>query len=254
MDVWSVTQKIIIISSRLLKKSWTKNRSSSNQCRSLHGFQTSLFMCKRFTCKLRLRSIQIHARDCFQVFALCHLKRLCNWSLTVWADDLYRTGRWFRSAALHKIVDSKYADLLLCLICTETNELSEDWAKWWARLWSKTSSCEIHRNYHFTRKKCHLIFFSNTMVVSSKGLVITQSSGPGHIPISRIPTLPTWHMVLHRLVLLCASLIGRFDSWFLADSADRICAHCESHMQQKHDHHNAIACSAECLDSNSILK
>ena len=55
-----------------------ENRSSSCQRWSLHGFQTSHFICNRFGCKPWLQSIQNHARHHFKAFARCHLKSLCR--------------------------------------------------------------------------------------------------------------------------------------------------------------------------------
>ena len=65
-----------------------ENRSSSCQCWSLNGFQTSHFICNQFGCKLWLLLVQNHARHRFQAFALCHLKSLCC-AIRIWADALY---------------------------------------------------------------------------------------------------------------------------------------------------------------------
>ena len=71
---------------RLLKKEkQIKIRGPSCQRWSLHGFQTSHFICYRFGCKLWLQLIQNHARHRFQAFARSHLKSLCC-SIRIWAD------------------------------------------------------------------------------------------------------------------------------------------------------------------------
>ena len=64
-----------------------KNWSSSCQRWSLHGFQTSHFICYLFGCKLWLLSIKNYAWHCFQAFALLHLKSMCC-SIQLWADAL----------------------------------------------------------------------------------------------------------------------------------------------------------------------
>ena len=65
-------QKMITFSSRLFKKSWHENRSSSR-----HGFQTLHFIHDQFGCKLWLKSTQNHAIDLFQAFTRRHLKLQC---------------------------------------------------------------------------------------------------------------------------------------------------------------------------------
>ena len=83
MDGWSVTQRMIIFSSKfkLLKKIeknlQIENWSLSNQCMSLYGFQLLHFICYWFVCKAWLLLIQNHSQDHFQVFAHLHLKSLC---------------------------------------------------------------------------------------------------------------------------------------------------------------------------------
>ena len=73
-----------------------ENRSSSCQRWSLHGFQTSHFICDRFGCKFWSKSIQNHARHRFKAFARRHLKSL-RCSIRIWADalssDSARRGR-----------------------------------------------------------------------------------------------------------------------------------------------------------------
>ena len=89
MDNWSVTQqpKMIVYKDKLLKKSSNQNWSLICQGWSLHGFQTSHFICNQFGCKLWLQSIQNHAWHRFQDFARRHLKLLCC-SIRIWADSL----------------------------------------------------------------------------------------------------------------------------------------------------------------------
>ena len=90
-DGWSVTQQMIIYKGRLLKKSSNQKSKlllSTQQRWSLHGFQTSHFICNLFGCKLWLLSIQNHALHCFQAFASCHLRLLC-WSIWIWADSFF---------------------------------------------------------------------------------------------------------------------------------------------------------------------
>ena len=77
MDGWSVTQLIDVYKGRLLKNLQIKNRSSSCQCWSLHGFQTQYFICDQFGCKLQLLSIENHVSHSFQAFARRHLKSMC---------------------------------------------------------------------------------------------------------------------------------------------------------------------------------
>ena len=79
-----------------------ENRSLSSQRRSLHGFQTSQFICDQFGYKLCLLSLQNHAWHRFQAFAHRHLKSLCC-LIRIWADTLSLTGPLFRPAALHRI-------------------------------------------------------------------------------------------------------------------------------------------------------
>ena len=50
-----------------------------------------------------------------------------------------------------------------------------------------------------------IFFFSCAMMFFSKWLVLSSSSGPGHIPIAWSQTPAAWHMVQHSLVLLSAS-------------------------------------------------
>ena len=77
-----------------------------------------------------------HARHCFKAFVHCHLKLLCP-----------RTGRWLRSAALHRIQFRTCCFVPMSYFYSETNEWSQDWAKRWARLWSATTSGWFHWNF-----------------------------------------------------------------------------------------------------------
>ena len=65
-----------------------KNWSWSIQHKSLHGFQILLFIWGWFGCKFWMYMIQNHSRNCFQAFALHHLKWLCC-SIGLWADPLF---------------------------------------------------------------------------------------------------------------------------------------------------------------------
>ena len=82
-----------------------KNSSSSSQCRSLHSFPISLFICHCFGYRLLLQTCD---RDCFRAFACRHLKWLWfsvkNWNLR-------------RRSVLGQVV---YLDLLLgnMMICS----------------------------------------------------------------------------------------------------------------------------------------
>ena len=67
-----------------------KNSSSSSQCRSLHSFPISLFICHCFGYRLLLQTCD---RDCFRAFAHRHALPLeAEQAPTSW------TGRPFRSA------------------------------------------------------------------------------------------------------------------------------------------------------------
>ena len=76
MDGWSVTQLMIIFSSRLLKKSWNR-KSKLVQSMQISTWPSMIhLMCCLFGCKLWLQSIQNHARDHFPVLAHCYQKWL----------------------------------------------------------------------------------------------------------------------------------------------------------------------------------
>ena len=63
------------------------------------------------------------------------------------------TCNWLRSAALHRIRFGTCCFVPISYFYSETNEWSKDWVKWWGQLWSATTSCQFHRNFHFTWKK-----------------------------------------------------------------------------------------------------
>ena len=86
------------------------------------------------------------------------LLRAAIWSrCAVWFEfeqtPFPRAGRRLRSAALHRIRFGTCCFVPISYFYSETNEWSKDWVKWWGQLWSATTSCQFHRNFHFTWKK-----------------------------------------------------------------------------------------------------
>ena len=77
MDGWSVKQQMIVqvYKDRLLQKSSNRKSklvlSTLDSRWSLHGFQTSHFICDQFGYKLWLQSTQNHARHRFQLPSFC---------------------------------------------------------------------------------------------------------------------------------------------------------------------------------------
>ena len=75
LDIAEIGVEIIIEQVIYLRTRKARSESRSSHCRSLHGCQTSLFICDRFAWKLLLQSIQNHARDRFQ--AALSLEKWC---------------------------------------------------------------------------------------------------------------------------------------------------------------------------------
>ena len=136
---------MIIFKGRLLNNLAIESRTSSCQCRSLHGFQTSHF---------RLQSIQNYASHChcqtsFPSFAHRHVKSL------YWADALFLdswvTARRFRSALCSEVL------IRNILIWSYPQCLLRD--QWIIERLSKAMSatliisCQFHRKFHFIWKK-----------------------------------------------------------------------------------------------------
>ena len=100
---------------RLLKNLYIKNRSYRSfvsQCRSLHGFQTLLFICNQFGCFVAIDSESVQRLFLSFCMLTFEVTVLFNWNLStlpflgqiVNLDLLVCTG-----------FDLEYADLFLCL-------------------------------------------------------------------------------------------------------------------------------------------
>ena len=122
---------------RLLKKSSNRKSKvvlSSLELRwSLHGLQTSHFICDRFGSKLWLQSIQNHAWHRFQAFAPAIWSR---WAVRFESEQtpVPRTGRRFRPADLHRIRFGTCGFVPKSYFYSETNVWYKDGAKRWALL------------------------------------------------------------------------------------------------------------------------
>ena len=156
---------MIVYKSRLLKK--YSNRKSklvlsrlvttwlSNNNKYCISFGTNLaanFGCNRF------RNSPHHFQG-IQAFLCRHLKSLCC-SIRIWADALLlesRTGRRFRSAALHRIPFGTWGFVHKSYFYSKTNDWAKDWVKRWVQLCSATASRQFHRKFHFIWKRKILI-------------------------------------------------------------------------------------------------
>ena len=135
----------------------------SCQLWSLHGFQTSHFICYWFGCKLWLWSIQSYARHCFQAFAcslqLCHLKWL-HCSIWIWADSLSsdRSLIQTRCFAQESIQNMRFCSFVMFLPWDQwmIERLSEAMGAGSAALVCNKFS-PIPSKFHFTRTKKWLV-------------------------------------------------------------------------------------------------
>ena len=111
-----------ILRCRLLKNLEIESWSLSNQCRSLHGFQTSHFICNRFDCKLWLLSIQNHVRvqpDIVSKF----------WHTAIWSCNAVRSETEQRPFSWNLLRPSKGSPQF----GSKSRKLAQFWAK---AIWS----------------------------------------------------------------------------------------------------------------------
>ena len=140
---------------RLLKQSSNQKSkligsASSWHCWSLDDFQTSHFICYLFGWKLWFWSIQNYAWNCFQAFALRHLKWLCC-SMESEVTPFPLIGRWYRPAALDLIRNMWFCSYVIFLLRDE----------WMIERFSKAVSAALVSNnlfpilwkFHFPWKK-----------------------------------------------------------------------------------------------------
>ena len=138
-----------------------ENRSSSCQRWSLHGFQTSHFICNWFDCKVVSANFGCNQ---FRIMPdiVSKLLRAAIWSCCAQCAVLFESeqspfpGQWtgYRliSAALHRIQSWTSCFVPMSYFYSETIEWLKYWAKQWALLCSATTSRQFHPNFHFTWK------------------------------------------------------------------------------------------------------